>query len=148
VKKVNKVPDVRVLIIPRDFVENMNLEWTLNGLRFAVANPTPEWVFSLDGYDGEPELWEIPSVRAFIAALDEQFDLWLSILKPGIGAYSIILKCLIDDNSIGCADIVRRHLLATITADPSRNTIIRALKCAGSSTSIPECDVLEMLGAT
>lgn len=58
--------------------------------------------FIVDGYDDDPrELYEIPEVRAFVAALDREWPQWFYFLAKCGGILTIVALCLCRYQKIG-----------------------------------------------
>lgn len=86
------------IIISRDEVESGNINFALSTLRKLLENPEVASKFqenvdiSFQGYENDSrELFEIPEVRDFVYALDNEFPYWLYFLSK----YYLGLTCII-----------------------------------------------------
>jgi hypothetical protein len=86
-----------VIVISRDEVERNDISSPLVPLKWLISNPGITRKFrtqvdiSFDGYNQvREELFEIPEVRNYVYALDEQFPFWLYFLSREL----LGLQCL------------------------------------------------------
>jgi len=94
---------IRTLSIPRNAIDKSSLEPTLATLQgmvkdkaSALSNMRKLHVQVL-GYDDDPrELFEIPEVRSFLAALDSHFPHWFLLLAPDAEFLPLLMLSLYE----------------------------------------------------
>jgi hypothetical protein len=93
--------DPLVVVVAREDVENLALGPTLGVLRTWVESATHvsevrgrlQMVFH--GFDSdEREVWNIPAVRTFVQALDQQFPYWFYLVDLRADTLKILAFCL------------------------------------------------------
>lgn len=91
---------VGILNVSRDEVLTMDLTSSLEKLQgltadtAKVASAKGRLGLVFAGWENDPrELWEIPEVRRYFAALDEEFPYWLWFLMQGQITLSVLLLC-------------------------------------------------------
>jgi hypothetical protein len=90
-----------ILEVQRKEIDKLDLANALKLLHVLSANATnarrykESLIFQIKGYDADPrELPEIPEVRAFFAALTEQWPHWLWFLPRKVGLLNLVLSLL------------------------------------------------------
>lgn len=90
-------PDFITIVASKDQILAGDTSDVLAALRALIASPevAQSWKekvdFAIDGYnDVQTDLFEIPEVREFIAAIDDEFPFWLFFLSK----YALGLQCV------------------------------------------------------
>jgi hypothetical protein len=90
-------PDFATIVASKEEILSGDTSGVLTALRALIVSPESalRWKekvdFAIDGYnDVQWELFEIPEVREFIAALDDEFPFWLFFLSK----HDLGLQCI------------------------------------------------------
>lgn len=91
------------LVFSREQVEKGGVEEALRLLHNLTSSPDYAVTYCgrasliIDGYNADPrELFEVPEVRAFIQAIDNQWPYWFFFLSQADDSIKIIESCLCD----------------------------------------------------
>jgi hypothetical protein len=97
--------DFLYVVVSREEVEAEDTTQVMGTLRQLLASPEVAFAYrervdiAFDGYnDDARELGEIPQIRQFVWALDEQFPCWLYFLSKYHSGLSCILACFLPPN--------------------------------------------------
>ena len=91
-----------IIVVSRSAVEARDPSPVLDALRALIASPDAARQYcesvdiAFDGYDGvRDELFEIPEVREFVYALDEQFPYWLFFMDKSALGLQCVAHCFL-----------------------------------------------------
>ena len=94
--------DFITIVASKDQVLSGNTSEVLATLRALIASPEVAYQgkekvdFAIDGYnDAQPELFDIPEVREFIAAIDDEFPYWLFFLSKHALGLQFVAYCFL-----------------------------------------------------
>lgn len=103
-------PEPFRIIIPREAIESMDTEEVIMGLNVLARGKTTAIAalgnvqIHFDGYDDDPrELWQIPSVREYVAELDNACPFWLFLADLNSDTLFVITACLCRVTEAGLA---------------------------------------------
>lgn len=95
-------PDFMTIIVSKEEILSGDTKGVLEALRALISTPESalQWKekldFAVDGYnDVQSELFEIPEVREFITAVDEEFPFWLFFLSKHAVGLQFIAYCFL-----------------------------------------------------
>jgi hypothetical protein len=142
--------DPVAIVVARADVERCNIAATLEALRQLTRSPETirsrrgRVDIAFHGYDSDRrELFEIPEVRSFVAALDAAFPYWLFFLtKQGTGLHAIAFRFLPPF----LADEGQREIWPQRLRELLEGRWMPALAHIASTTGYSDAEIDSMLG--